>query len=112
MPPHNFHYTASSIAELTDKLIEKSRKVEDKVAGLKQEDCTFESVVLPLAYDEVAFETASDPAIFMQSVSTEKPVRDAATDASKKISVRTILNAETVKTVMLTGMIANTGFRD
>lgn len=87
VPPHDFHYTGESIAELTDKLIDKSRKTEDRVAKLKPEECTFESVLLPLSYDEDAFETASDPAIFMQSVSTDKAVRDAATEASRKISV-------------------------
>lgn len=100
MPPHDFRYTAQSIAELTDRLIDKARKVEDKVATLKPEECTFESVVLPLSHDEDAFESASDPAIFMQSVSTDKSVRDAATEASKKISVGLSLPTNVLSLIM------------
>jgi Zn-dependent oligopeptidase len=87
MPPHDFHYTAETIAELADKYIDRNRKTEDKVAKLKPEDCTFDSVLLALSRDEEGFESAINPAIFMQSVSTDKAVRDAATEASKKISV-------------------------
>lgn len=80
-------YTAERITEVTTKHIEKSTKLEDKTATLKPEQCTFESVILPLAQDEVELDTVTDPALFMQSVSTEKDVRDAATENSKKLSV-------------------------
>ena len=85
-PPHDFQYTADSIHIVTQTAIERTRKLEDAIATLKSEDCTFESVVLPLALDEAAFDSITDPASFMQSVSTHKLIRDAATEATMKLS--------------------------
>ncbi|CAD6580150.1 MAG: hypothetical protein CYPHOPRED_001143 [Cyphobasidiales sp. Tagirdzhanova-0007] len=84
--PHDFNYSPDSIAKVTAVAIERTRKLEDAIGSLKPQDCTFQNVVLPLALDEAAFASETDPAAFMQSVSTNKLVRDAATEATMKIS--------------------------
>ena len=78
--PNNFIYTPSDIHKLTDTAIARSRKLEDEIAALKPEQCTFDSVVKRLALDEGQFDTETDPATFMQSVSTEKEVSQRSSD--------------------------------
>lgn len=85
-PPHDFSYNPSRVSDAIKNGIERTRKLEDQIAALKPEDCTFDSVVKPLALDEAVLDTETDPAGFMQSVSTDKLVRDAATEASMKLS--------------------------
>ena len=85
--PHNFHHTPEDILAIADGVIARNRALEDRIGALKPEECTFDSVVRPLALDEGAFDTESDPACFLSSVSTDKAVRDAATEATKRISV-------------------------
>lgn len=58
--PHSFDYTPEAIKDITSKAIERTRKLEDGIAALKPEDCTFETVVLPLALDEARFDTGTD----------------------------------------------------
>lgn len=87
MPPHDFEYSAERITKIISTQINESNKLKDKIAKLKPEECTFASVVLPLALKETEVTTLTAPAIFMQSVSTEKAVRNAATSANKKLSV-------------------------
>jgi metallopeptidase MepB len=85
-PPHDFSYNPSRVSDAIKTAIERTRKLEDEIAALKPEDCTFDSVVKPLALDEAVMDTQTDPAGFMQSVSKDKLVRDAATEASMKLS--------------------------
>lgn len=84
--PNDFSYDASAITETVKAAIERTRSLEDGIGSLKPEDCTFETVVKPLALDEAVLDTQTDPACFMQSVSTNKLVRDAATEATMKLS--------------------------
>lgn len=48
--------------------------------------------MLPLEEDSTRFDTETDPACFMTSVSPAKAVRDAARDAEKKLSVSDVHN--------------------
>lgn len=84
--PNDFVYTPDDINRIVDTAIARSRKLEDEIAALKPQECTFDSVVRRLALDEGLFDTETDPATFMQSVSTQKAVRDAANDATQRIS--------------------------
>ncbi|KAL0476988.1 hypothetical protein AKO1_006361 [Acrasis kona] len=81
-----FDYDAEQIKKQTDALIEKSRKVQDGVAALKEEERTFENVVMELSYEESEFATLESNLTFPGYVSTSKDVRDAASAAEVSIS--------------------------
>ncbi|KAF3920209.1 Saccharolysin [Arthrobotrys entomopaga] len=84
--PPTFKHDAKTVLEDTNKLIEQSRALQDKlVRDIKPEDATFENVILPLAGDENDFRYSSILS-FYQSVSTNKELRDASGDAKKLIS--------------------------
>lgn len=88
-PQAPFDFTTLSpsvIIKTVSDAIAKSKALEDQVAALKADDCTFDSVVLPLALDEGDIDVQTDSATFMQSVSPDKLSRDAATESQKQLS--------------------------
>lgn len=82
--PPVFTATPSSIIEETKRFIGVSRKLTDDIVGqLKEQDASFEKVVLPMAYDENRQGLVARILGFYQSVSTDQQLRDASTEAEK-----------------------------
>lgn len=81
----NFEYTAESMRKLTEEQIELFRACGDEV--VKEEQCTFQSVVLPLAHAKTRFSTNTQPALFLKNVSSTETVRKAAVECTQRIDV-------------------------
>ncbi|MCJ1478539.1 hypothetical protein MMC13_007219 [Lambiella insularis] len=83
-PPPVFVGTSTSIVEDTERIIQMSRKLQDRiVADVKLGQASFKDVVLPLAYDEANASLESHILGFYQAVSSDKALRDASTEADK-----------------------------
>ncbi|KAL7009563.1 metalloendopeptidase [Cystobasidiomycetes sp. EMM_F5] len=78
--------TAESISKITQEAIARARTLEDRIGTLAASQCTFDAVVRPLALEEARMDVETDSVTFMQSVSTDKALRDAATQATKELS--------------------------
>ncbi|KAI8969624.1 Metalloprotease [Trametes punicea] len=74
-------HTPDSVLKLTKDAIAEYRALEDRVAALKPEECTFESVFLTLAHGENKFNAIVEPLSFYQNVSPSKELRDASNEA-------------------------------
>jgi metallopeptidase MepB len=82
--PPVFTATPSSVVEDTKKFIDVSRRLTDEiVAKVKEQDASFEKVVLPMAHDENKQGLVAHILGFYQSVSTDQKLRDASTEAEK-----------------------------
>lgn len=82
--PPAFTATPSTLIEDTNRLIEKSRKLQDQiVADVKGKDAAFKNVLLPMAHDENTMALETHILGFYQSVSTDQSLRDASTEAEK-----------------------------
>ena len=82
--PPLFTGTPKSVIEDTNRIIERSRSLENTfVADVKPEDASFDKVLLPMAYDENEAGLESHIIGFYQSVSTDQALRDASTEAEK-----------------------------
>ena len=82
--PPVFTGTPESVIADTKRLIEHSRKLQDKlVAEIKPEEASFKNAILPQARlgDEDSLE--ANILCFYSAVSTDKALRDASTDAEK-----------------------------
>jgi len=82
--PPVFTGTPESVIADTKRLIEHSRKLQDKlVAEIKPEEANFKNAILPQARlgDEDSLE--ANILCFYSAVSTDKALRDASTDAEK-----------------------------
>jgi len=82
--PPIFTGTPESVIADTKRLIEHSRKLQDKlVAEIKPEEANFKNAILPQARlgDEDSLE--ANILCFYSAVSTDKALRDASTDAEK-----------------------------
>lgn len=73
---------AASIATTTDLL--------SAIAAIPQAQRTFESVVRPLALRNGEESREVEPAVFVQYVSGDKDVRDAAVEGDKELQVRAL----------------------
>ncbi|EMD39827.1 hypothetical protein CERSUDRAFT_81164 [Gelatoporia subvermispora B] len=74
-------HSAEDVLRLTKEAIAEERELQDKVAALKPEECSFESVLLTLARGEAKFDSIVEPLSFYQNVSTSKELRDASNAA-------------------------------
>lgn len=82
--PPVFTGTPSSVIEDTKRLIEESRKLQDKiVAEVQPDDAAFEGVLLPMAQDENIMALEAHIIGFYQSVSTNQDLRNSSTEAEK-----------------------------
>ena len=82
--PPLFTGTPKSVTDDTKRIIERSRSLENKlVADIQPQDASFETVLLPMAYDENEGGLESHIIGFYQSVSTDQALRDASTEAEK-----------------------------
>ncbi|TDL22641.1 Metalloprotease [Rickenella mellea] len=83
-PPPTWKHSATDIVSLTKAGIEKNREVHDSVAALSPADCNFTSVYVALASTEAELKNL-EPLLFYKNVSTEKDIRDAATEADNLV---------------------------
>ena len=82
--PPSFTATPQSLKESTEKFIEKSRKVQDKIAKeVTADTATFDTVILPMAVDENEMALESHIIGFYQAVSLDPALRNASTEAEK-----------------------------
>ena len=85
-PPPVFTATPSSIVKDTENLISRSRKLQDDlVKTVPPSSAKFSNSLLPMAQDENWLSTEINILSFYQSVSTDKELRDASTEADKLI---------------------------
>ena len=84
--PPLFTGTESSIVADTERIIDVSRKIQNKlVADIKPEDATFENTLIPLAHDENQSALESRILGFYQAVSAQQGLRDASTKADQML---------------------------
>ncbi|KAJ2592927.1 metalloendopeptidase [Coemansia sp. RSA 1722] len=78
----NFSYSASSIMQIAEQKIAEAKTVYDKI--VTESNHTFDNVVAPMAM--LANKQLSDLSVisFLGYVSTEKEIRDASNEATKK----------------------------
>jgi metallopeptidase MepB len=82
--PPSFNATPESLIADANKLIDICRNMMDKmVEDVKPETATFENTVLLIALDDNESSLSSKVIEFYKSVSTDKSLRDASTDAEK-----------------------------
>ncbi|KAI9828496.1 MAG: hypothetical protein M1826_006033 [Phylliscum demangeonii] len=85
--PPKFTATPTSLVQEAKKLIEVSRKVQDKVVSdTTKEKASFDTVLLPLAYDDNLSSDESHILCFYQAVSTDQALRDASTEAENLLN--------------------------
>lgn len=82
--PPLFTATPLSLMEETQKLIDKSKALQDSlVKDIKQDQASFKNVIAPIAQDENEMGLEGRVLGFYQAVSTDKPLRDASTESDK-----------------------------
>ncbi|KZV65296.1 metallopeptidase MepB [Peniophora sp. CONT] len=84
-PPPKWTHSAAEIRDITDAAIAENRALQDKIAALKPEECTLETVFLALAESEAVLDNTTEPLAFYQNVSPDKEIRDASNEAEVKL---------------------------
>jgi len=84
--PPTWTYSAEDVTKIGKNAIKAHEAGLDKVAKLKAEGCNFDTVLQAMALNDVTYELALNPVEFLQYVSTDEAVRDAAVEIDKKTS--------------------------
>lgn len=112
-PGINFAISAKGVNEIVNELIQKEKALKDLVAALPADQCTFDTVIVPLAtlenetnglmtyypsnvfiqidffFNLLFFTTGRNLlATTLSYISPEKEIRDASVEAEKQIEVR------------------------
>ncbi|KAF2719489.1 metallopeptidase MepB [Polychaeton citri CBS 116435] len=84
--PPLFTHTATSLVKDTEKFLARSKQVSDDVVAKNTADnADFTSVLLPMAQDDNELSLEAHIIGFYQAVSTDSALRDASTEAEKKM---------------------------
>jgi len=79
-------YTPDELRKLTEKLIEDGKLIDKKIEEVPDDECSFETVIVPIGRDtEDEYEPLTNNIDFFQHISTDKDVRDASAECSLKI---------------------------
>ncbi len=78
--------TKEDILKESKALIEQSKKVYDAVGSLSPENATYENVVKVLSENQAIYDTKRNVLDFPQHVSSDKEIREAATNSDKLLS--------------------------
>lgn len=81
--PLSFDLSPLQIIVEARRLIETSRRTRDHVAAIPSDQCSFESVIVPLAIDENVCTGKASALKFYQYVHPDKQVREASLEANK-----------------------------
>jgi len=85
-PPPLFTHTPESLIKDTERFIEHSKTLIDNlVKDITPEEAEFKSVLLPFAQDDNKMSLESHIIGFYQAVSSDAKLRDASTEAEKKM---------------------------
>ena len=85
-PPPLFTHTPESLITDTDRLLGDSKALQDRVVrDVKPGHADFKNVMLPFARDDNEMSLESHIIGFYQAVSTDAKLRDASTEAEKKM---------------------------
>jgi metallopeptidase MepB len=85
-PPPSFTHTPESLIKDTERILSNSKALQDRiVAQVKPGSATFNNVVLPGAQDDNKMSLEAHIIGFYQAVSTDAKLRDASTEAEKKM---------------------------
>ena len=100
--PPLFTHTPETLGKATDRLLKDSKTLMDKiVADNKIDKATFDSVLLPMARSDNEMSLESHIIGFYQAVSTDAKLRDASTEAEKK------MDDYSIEASMVTALFAN-----
>ncbi|KAI5478751.1 metallopeptidase MepB [Pseudohyphozyma bogoriensis] len=83
--PPSWSYTPQHLTSTIESTISTTRALIDSIVALPKDERTFETVFRPLALREGEAARESEPALFLQYVSTEKEVRDASVEGDKQM---------------------------
>ncbi|GAB7362923.1 hypothetical protein MBLNU230_g3223t1 [Neophaeotheca triangularis] len=84
--PPLFTHTPQSVLSETDKLLKQSKSLQDGIVSNNTPDsATFDSVLLPMARDDNKMALETHIIGFYSAVSTDAKLRDASTEAEKKM---------------------------
>ena len=85
-PPPLFTHTPESLISQTQKLLNANKGLQDRVVkNVQPGHADFKSVLLPFAQDDNAMSLETHIIGFYQAVSTDAALRDASTEAEKKM---------------------------
>ncbi|KAF2864423.1 zincin [Piedraia hortae CBS 480.64] len=84
--PPLFTHTPRSLLATTDALIDRSQKLQDRIVDeVKAGKATFDNVLVPFSREDNQMTLESHIIGFYQAVSTDSKLRDASTEAEKKM---------------------------
>ncbi|KDE06349.1 hypothetical protein MVLG_03259 [Microbotryum lychnidis-dioicae p1A1 Lamole] len=83
-PPQWSRYTPSYITQVLNDQINQTKSSLDQIGSLKPEDCTFDSTIRRMQFEDGETSRVLEPALFLQYVAGEKEVRDKSVEADKK----------------------------
>ncbi|KAK3683064.1 metalloendopeptidase [Vermiconidia calcicola] len=84
--PPLFVHTPESLVKDTERFIEESKNLQDQIVrDVKPGSAEFKNVLLPIAQDDNKMSLESHIIGFYQAVSTDAKLRDASTEAEKKM---------------------------
>ncbi|KAK5163903.1 metalloendopeptidase [Saxophila tyrrhenica] len=84
--PPMFTHTPESLLKDTEQILSQSKELQDRiVADVKPGSAKFKNVLLPFAQDDNKMSLRTHIIGFYQAVSTDEKLRDASTEAEKKM---------------------------
>ncbi|KAK0266355.1 metalloendopeptidase [Friedmanniomyces endolithicus] len=85
-PPPLFTHTPDSLLQDTERIINQSKALQDRIVkDVSPEHAEFKSVLQPFAQDDNRMSLETHIIGFYQAVSTDAKLRDASTEAEKKM---------------------------